>query len=312
MKAAMDVITGGRFELLYRPILLHVVYDFLRGAPYGFLILILWNIFSPAVDTSKITLLIAGMVVTYAVQYIFGLTALTAVFESGYSLCSEARLNLGEHLRKLPMGFFKGRDSGDITALMLADMAMVEQLFTHIIGDVVAAFTIPAVLALFLFVLDWRLAAVAVMTVLVSLPFLWLSQVLIRRFGTVLQDARIEAGSRLLEYLQGIRYLKAYNLTGKRFRTLESSLENLHRAAIRIEVFPGAISSCYMSVLGIGYVVLVLAATYCYLGGTLSVPVYLVFLVLGYQFYQPLMQAVLSVMEARFMNLAAERMKEVM
>lgn len=312
MKAAMDVVTGGKREALYRPILLHVIYDFLRGAPYGFLILVLWNLFSPAIDTGQIILLIAGMVVTYAVQYVFGVTALTAVFESGYSLCSEARLNLGEHLRKLPMGFFKGRDPGDITALMLADMAFVEQIFTHLIGDVVAAFTIPAVLALFLLVLDWRLALVAVVTVLASLPFLYLSQALIRRFGSVLQDARVEAGNRLLEYLQGIRYIKAYNLTGTRFRRLESSLESLHRAAIRVEVFPGALSSCYMSVLGIGYVVLILAATYSYLGGTLAVPVYLVFLVLGYQLYQPLMQAVLSVMEARFMNLAAERMKEVL
>lgn len=312
MKAAMDVITSGKREDLYKPLLLQVIYSFLRGAPYGFLILILWNIFSPELDSGQIALLIAGMIVTYVIQYLVGIPSLIRIHETGYSLCSEARLNLCDHLRKLPMGFFRKRDPGDTTSLMLVDMAFVEKVFTHIIGDIIAAFTIPAVITVFLLMLDWQLALVAVVTAVVSLPFLYLSQVLIQKYGRVLHDARVEADSRLLEYLQGIRYIKAYNLTGARFEKLETSLKQLHRAAIRVEVFPGALSSCYMSVLGIGYIILVLAATYSYIGGALTIPVYLVFLILGYQFYQPLMQGVLSVMEARFMNLAAERMKAVM
>lgn len=312
MRAAMDVITSGDRSSLTRPVLLNIIYDMFKGAPYGFLIMVLWTLFAPEIDYGHLFVLIGGMVVTYVIQYFLGVNALVSVFQSGYSLCSEGRLNLGEHLRRLPMGFFKGRDPGDITSLMLQDMAMVENIFTHLIADIIAAFTIPALLAVFMLVMDWKLTVVVFLTVLLSLPFLYISRWLIYRCGLTLTDARVESGSRLLEYLQGIRYIKAYNLTGKRFVTLKKALQDLHRAAIRVEVIPGSIASCYMSLLGVAYVVVVLAAMYALLGGTLTVPVFLVFLVLGHQFYQPLVQAGMFIMEARFMNLAAERMKTVM
>lgn len=312
MRAAMDVITCGDRRSLIRPILLNVIYDMFKGAPYGFLIMVLWTLFAPEIDYGHLFALIGGMVITYSIQYFLGVRALVSVFQSGYSLCCEARLNLGEHLRRLPMGFFKGRDPGDITSLMLQDMALVENIFTHLIADIVAAFTIPAMLAVFMLFMDWKLTVVVLITVVLSLPFLYISQWLIYRCGMTLTNARVESGSRLLEYLQGIRYIKAYNLTGKRFVTLKKSLEDLHRAAIRVEVIPGSTASCFMSLLGVAYVVVVLAAMYALLGGALTVPVFLVFLVLGYQFYQPLVQAGMFIMEARFMNIAAERMKEVL
>ncbi|WP_062398962.1 ABC transporter ATP-binding protein [Methanogenium cariaci] len=58
---------------------------------------------------------------------------------------------------------------------------------------------------------------------------------------------------------------------------------------------------------------ILLLATHFFFGGTLTIPVFLVFLVIGHQFYQPpLMAAGLFTMEARYMNIAAERMQEVL
>ena len=84
------------------------------------------------------------------------------------------------------------------------------------------------------------------------------------------------------------------------------------RARVRLEAYPGALGTCYNGILGIGFVVILLLSTYFYFGGTLSIPVFLVFLVIGYQFYQPLLSAALFFMEGRYMNIAAERMKDVL
>ncbi|PWR74544.1 ABC transporter ATP-binding protein [Methanospirillum stamsii] len=312
MRNAVDIITDGKRKALYKPILLYIIYDLFRGAPYGFLIMVLWDLFAPVIDLGHIMFLMGAMVLTYLIQYIVGKYALVSVHETGYSLCSEARLNLGEHLRKLPMGFFKGRDPGDITQLMLQDMTFVENIFTHLMADIVAAFTLPIILILFMVVLDIKLALVAVITILISFPFLLASQVLVRKYGGRLSEIRVSSGARLLEYLHGIRYIKAYNLTGKRFRVLDESLDNMHKAILRLEIVPGIAATGYMSMLGLGYVILLLVATYYFMGGTLTIPVYLVFLILGYQLYQPLIQAGLDIMEVRFMSLAANRMKEVL
>ncbi len=312
MRAALDVITGGNLGAYRGAILLQVVHDLFKGAPYGFLILILWELFSPEIDLGHIVLLVGAMAAVFVLQYYTGKWALISCHEGGYTLCSEARLNLGEHLRKLPMGFFKKRDPGDVTAVMLQDMSFVENIFTHLLGDMVAAFVVPAMLLVFLFALDWRLALAALATVLLALPVLYATHALLLRIGKKHHRLRVNADSRILEYLQGIRYIKAYNLVGRRFSTLEDALKDFHRETLRLETYPGALASCYNGVLGIGFVVILLLSTYFYFGGTLTVPVFLVFLVIGYQFYQPLLSAALFTMEARYMNLAAARMQEVM
>jgi len=312
MRAALDVITGGNVGVFKKAILLQAIYDVLKGAPYGFLILILWELFSPAIDMNHIVLLTGAMAVTFLLQYLIGNRAMVSCYEGGYTLCSEARLRLGEHLRKLPMGFFKKRDPGDVTAIMLHDMSFVENIFTHLLGEMIAAFVIPAMLLIFLIALDWRLALAALATVLAALPVLYITQAVLTRIGKKHHRLRVETDSRILEYLQGIRYIKAYNLVGKRFSTLENALKEFHRETLRVEIYPGAFVSCYNSILGIGFVVILLLSTYFYFGGTLTVPVFLVFLVIGYQLYQPLLSAALFFMEARYMNIAAERMKEVL
>ncbi|MDK2975332.1 MAG: ATP-binding cassette, subfamily bacterial IrtB/YbtQ [Methanofollis sp.] len=312
MRAALDVITGGDISVFKKAILLQIVYDILKGAPYGFLILILWVLFSPAIDMDQIVLLTGAMAVTFLLQYLIGNIAMISCYEGGYTLCSQARLRLGEHLRKLPMGFFKKRDPGDVTAIMLQDMSFVETIFTHLLGDMIAAFVVPAMLLVFLFVLDWRLALAALATALAALPVLYVTHAVLTRIGKKQHGLRVDTDSRILEYLQGIRYIKAYNLVGRRFSTLERSLKEFHRETLRLETYPGAFGSCYNGILGIGFVVILLLSTYFYFGGTLTIPVFLVFLVIGYQFYQPLLSAALFTMEARYMNIAAERMKEVL
>lgn len=312
MKAALDVITGGDIGAYRKAILLQILNDLFKGAPYGFLILILWELFSPVIDVNHIIILIGAMGIVFILQYFTGKWALISCHEGGYTLCSEARLNLGEHLRKLPMGFFKKRDPGDVTAIMLQDMSFVENIFTHLLGDMVAAFVIPTMLLAFLFALDWRLALAALATVLVALPVLYITSNLLTRLGRKHHGLRVETDSRILEYLQGIRYIKAYNLVGKRFINLENSLKELQKESIRLEAYPGALGTCYNGILGIGFVVILLLSTYFYFGGTLTIPVFLVFLVIGYQFYQPLLSAALFFMEGRYMNIAAERMKDVL
>lgn len=312
MRAALDVIAGGDIGVFKRTILLQIVYDIFKGAPYGFLILILWELFSPGIDLNHVALLTGAMAVVFLLQYVIGNRAMISCYEGGYTLCSEARLKLGEHLRKLPMGFFKKRDPGDVTAIMLQDMSFVENIFTHLLGDMIAAFVVPAMLLAFLFMLDWRLALAALATVIVALPVLYITNRILARIGRNQHRLRVETDSRILEYLQGIRYIKAYNLVGKRFSNLENALKEFHRETLRLETYPGALGSCYNGILGIGFVVILLLSTYFYFGGTLTIPVFLVFLVIGYQFYQPLLSAAVFTMEALYMNIAAERMRDVL
>ncbi|NJL71180.1 MAG: ABC transporter ATP-binding protein [Candidatus Competibacteraceae bacterium] len=67
------------------------------------------------------------------------------------------------------MGFFKGRDPGDITALMLQDYANIETMVSHLLMDAIGAAVLPIVFLLFLIPTDWRMALLTIAPVPLAL-----------------------------------------------------------------------------------------------------------------------------------------------
>ena len=68
-----------------------------------------------------------------------------------------------------------------------------------------------------------------------ALLVLWASTKAQRKLSGRQIHAKINAGNRLEEYLQGIRVMKAYNLLGDRFVRLRDAFGRTRRACIRQE-----------------------------------------------------------------------------
>ncbi|GAH96125.1 unnamed protein product, partial [marine sediment metagenome] len=103
------------------------------------------------IDIQKIIWMFMSMIAILIIHLVICMIAQTTAAITDYTLTADARLRLGEHLRKLSMGFFKRKDPGDITALLLQDMKKVEEIFGHIFYDIIACVTLVFVMALFFF-----------------------------------------------------------------------------------------------------------------------------------------------------------------
>jgi ATP-binding cassette subfamily B protein len=231
---------------------------------------------------------------------------------SAYSLATETRLKLGDHLRKLSLGFFKKRDPGDISSLLLQDMAKVETIFSHFFIDAIACIILPLIMACFFFLIDWRMTTLMVFAVMIAIPSLLGSQKIIAYLGQKHVDTRNRTASRLLEYLQGIKVLKAFNLTGRNFKQLDYIMRKLCKDSIKLEAAAGGPVLIYMTILELGFIGLLVFGIHLLLQGQIAVPVLLMFLVIGYKFFEPLINFGVFVSEMRYMNIAAGRITDVM
>ena len=290
---------------------LHVVASFLKGAPYGALILVLWELFNPPIDTKKIIWAIVFAVVAVILELVIAMFAHTKNHIAAYSLTADTRLKLGEHLRRLSLGFFKKRDPGDITALLLQDLDKVEQVFSHLYNEIISSFVIAVMIASFMFFTDWRLALSAIIVVPIAIPVLLIGQKVIAYFGRKHIHSRNHAVSRFLEYLQGIKVIKAFNLKGEKFKNLDDSFKKLRSDSIKMEAAPGPLIISYGITLEFGLIVILLTGAYLLFGGTLSVTVFLTFMVLSVPFYTPLLNIGLFTSEIRYMSIGADRITSV-
>lgn len=307
-------IFAGDLKQINKLTLINILNFCLRGMPYGVLFLVINELFKPKneINVNQIVWWFIGMVVFLVLHLLLSRWIHVQSYVMSYSMSAEARLNLGEHLRKLSMGFFKKRDPGDITALMLQDLAKVEQVFSHFFIDAIASFATPMIMVLFFVFIDWRLTLVMMLALPLAIPVLLLGQKVITYFGRTHIVTRNNSVSRILEYLQGIKVLKAFNLTGNRFQRLDAVLKKLRNDSIKLEGGAAFPVMGYMIILELGFVGLLLVSTFFLSEGTITIPVIIMFLVIGYKFYEPLQQMGVFVSEMRYMTLAADRINDVM
>lgn len=81
---------------------------------------------------------------------------------AGFMIFADKRMELGNHLRKMPMGYFTSGNIGKISSVLSTDMVFIEEVSMSTIGNMMSYMLSTLVLAVFMFVLDWRLGLIAV------------------------------------------------------------------------------------------------------------------------------------------------------
>lgn len=289
----------------------------LRGAPYGYMLLVIWLIFEPLQNpgtTLNITYIIytcIGLLVAILLLAWANKKAFFAAYEEGYEICADGRKNVTNHLRRLPMGFYNSRDPGDIGAYIVSDYTNIETLVTHLIPQFIGSLTMPLVALITLAFFDWQLALAAALVIPLALPLAKLSTYIIRKTGVKHQKTKMETASRMIEYIQGIKLIKAFNLGGTKFERLEKAFRNLKKQSIRLEAGSGPTMILASAVLNGGLVLIMLLGMTLFFKGNLSLPFYIMFLVVGTRIYEPLIHALMFLGELNYMQLGVERIEDL-
>lgn len=251
------------------------------------------------------------MIVWLVVEYAAYTSLYDKTYRAAYSLAASGRLSLAEHIRHLSLGFFGRRDPGDITNLLLGDYGQVEQTISHNVPQLISAIVLPVLAFAGLLFLDWRMA----LAMFVAIPFgallLWLTDSVQARLSEKHVKAKNEAASRLQEYLSGIREIKAHNIGGKRFERLRLSFDELKRASISLEGIMGPMIMGAMLLTRSGMTLMIFAGSYLLVGGTLSLPIFLLFLLVGTKVFEPLTIVLLNYGEMRYSAYSARRIMDV-
>ncbi|NJR65185.1 MAG: ABC transporter ATP-binding protein, partial [Leptolyngbyaceae cyanobacterium CRU_2_3] len=124
--------------------------------------------------------------------------------------------------------------------------------------------------------------------------------------------SQIEANSRIIEYIQALSTIKAFNQTGSRFRKLEQSLTAYKQANLNLVNGLALPAIAFAGVLETGIVIILAVGVNLLLGGQLTIPIFLLFLVVGLRFYAPLFGVLEFSAATRMMDAALERITDVL
>jgi ATP-binding cassette, subfamily B, bacterial IrtB/YbtQ len=182
-----------------------------------------------------------------------------------------------------------------------------EQLLSHQLPQMLGALVAPTALLACLAFISWKLALAAALVIPLAWPMAWLSFKIIVHFGKKHQKYKVESSSRMIEYIQGIQSIKAFNLSGTRFDRLEKAFRRLKDQSIRLEAGSGPTVILSGLVLNGGFTLIILLGFTLLLSNEVSLPVYIMFLILGARIYEPLLHALIFMAELNYFKLGVER-----
>lgn len=134
---------------------------------------------------------------------------------AGYRIFAEQRMALGNHLRKLPMGYFTAGNMGKISSVLSTDMVFIEEVAMSTLGNMMSYGLSLFLLLLFLCCLHWSLGLIAaVVTLLSSLLAKGMNRVSLREAANR-QEQSEHLTDAVLSFAEGIGVIKSYHLLGK-------------------------------------------------------------------------------------------------
>jgi ATP-binding cassette subfamily B protein len=208
---------------------------------------------------------------------------LEAVFEhisnvlqsaTGYMVFADMRLKLGDHLRKLPMGYFTEGNIGKISTVLATDMVFIEENCMGVLSELVTFLISQSIMVVMMFVMDFRLG---LLSLLVVGAFVIVGNLMLRtsmKHSVLKQEASESLTEEVLDFAEGIGIIKSYNMLGDKSKRLTDEFEKSCRKSIDFEVAYSPWSRALYLTFGIGTALVLALSAYLYSTGAIT-PVYM-------------------------------------
>lgn len=318
IKKWFSVLSFGDTAKYIRLLLWFMVDSVVATIPYGVVVMAIYFLLGPianpqdSLDTNALwsIVLVLGI---QAVLYLF--VRMKSYIMSCCGMAEgmkRARMGIGEHLRKLSLGFFSQRDAGELSTVLLRDFSTIENLANNFAPQIAITLVRLALSFIFLAVFDIWMAVALFVTIPCTLPFVLISYKRMAVSGMELMDAQQEAASGILEYVEGIQTLKAFNVAGDKFEKLKGAFDRQRESAVRIETKSAApIATAGRMVLNMGIAVTMLVGGLLTINLQLSPFYYIAFLVMALNIYEPVSNLFFFIADFARTKRANERINEI-
>ena len=295
-KEWFNTMTLGQTKKYLRLLLWCLFDSFVASIPYAVMVLAVYVLLTPIASPDqqlpidRIWILV-GILALQFVSYLFVRKKSYLDFCIGFAGTTKtSRIEMGEHLKKLSMGFFSNRDAGDLSTVLLRDYSEIENFAQQILPQVATILIRFTLAIIVLSAFDVKMMLAVFIVIPLALPFALISMKRMEKEGALLQRSQQEAASGILEYVGGIRTLKAFHMAGEQFETLKDTLNKQREASINIETKAAApVSMLGRFVLNCGIGLVMLAGSYLMFNGKLQVFYYIAFLLLTLTIYDPVL-----------------------
>ena len=241
-----------------------------------------------SIDTKVMLTVIGFMLISTLGKMIVNRFSSMLQTEAGYDTCALKRIEIGEHLRYLPMGYFNDTSLGHITSVTTNTMEQVGDIATRAIMMVLQGGITTVVVALFMFGFDVRIGLISLAGIgIFLLVNQWTNRCVAKVADEKLNADREMVGV-ILEFIQGIAEIRNYNIIDQNQSRVQKSIERKQNADISAELaaIPAVgVQNLIVKLIGVA---IAGASLWFYLSGTMELVYTITMLLCSFMIFESL------------------------
>ncbi|MEM7659593.1 MAG: ABC transporter ATP-binding protein, partial [Bacteroidota bacterium] len=193
-------------------------------------------------------------------------------------------------LGDLPLGFTQQHHSGALKKIVTDDVERLEGFLAHQIPDFVKGLVLPFVTIGYLFYVDWRLAAISFVPLLVIAIWVPLAFRSPKMKSAMQQhlNSQEEMNATIVEFVQAMPVMKIFGQTASTFQKYSQSVNGFAAWAIAYTRQSAPPFAVFMSFMSNATLPILVLGTYLYLTSGLAVTTLILFLILGVGYIKPI------------------------
>lgn len=244
-------------------------------------------------------------------MYFFAVNDYKKTFTKIYDESARSRIKLAEKLRKLPLSYFGKKDIADLSATIMSDATTIEHLFSHTVPKIYAGINSVLIMAIMLFLFDYRLALALFWVVPVAYLIFSLSKKKCKEVMKAGFDINREAIDEFQEGIQLVREIKAYNREAHFIEQINQKYDRDLSNKKQTELLLGSVMNVAFVILKLGMASVALYGAKLLLEGSLDLFTYLSFLIISAIVFNPISSVMLNYAEMTYLDSIVERIIEI-
>lgn len=207
-----------------------------------------------------------------------------------FTILKNIREAITDRMAKVPMGVMLETPTETFKNLIVDNVAKLEDSMAHFMPELPSNIAAPLCSILLIFILDWRMGLASLITIPLGILFF---AAMMRGYGPRMENYMRSANdmnSSLVEYVSGIQVIKAFNRSASSYGKYSKSVNYFHDSTMEWwsqcwfwnAAARAVLPSTLLGTLPVG--------AWLYMEGTLSLPVFLISLVVPLGFVAPLIK----------------------
>ena len=207
---------------------------------------------------------------------------------AGYTSCAGKRIEIAEHLRYVPMGYFNETSLGNITSITTNTMELLADVATRVVMLTLGGTLESCLITVLLLIFDLRIGAVA----LAGLLIFFVINSFLQRHSVDVSKGKLDTDaamvSEVLEFIQGIAEAKNFKLIGENNKKLDNCIDNSSKANIRMELKIMPFVTLQSWIIKMTGVLMCILSLRFYLAGTMDLATSIVMMIAAFLMYAAL------------------------